>query len=436
MGLVGGLLSVLMFVPERSADAAVLQVGAGRKYVAIDKAYEAATIGDVILVHPRPGNVPYREVALLVKKRRITFRAAINGNRRVRLSGAGYDYSGRGPVPRAIFQFGRGADGCVVEGFELFEAHNSTHNAAGVRINQANDITIRNCDIHDNDMGVMSNGDGTQQAAVNQHIENCIIHRNGSSRDPGQNHNLYLGGTSVVISGCQIHHAVTGHNVKSRAHQTRIEYSFIHDSSNREIDLVDSADTAVEQSNAVLIGNVIVKDPRCKGNREVIHFGRDGSNGHDGTLYLVHNTIVTTFISPIVALSTPKAKARLVNNIIWDGGRNLRRMTLVKVRNGADPGNLAGSHNWLSPGLGELAHTSMSPEANIIGRGNRPAFFNASRGDFRLAQLDARIVDAGLSLTDTDLPAVLRAYQHPAGTSERKAVARPDLGAFEYVPAQ
>ena len=37
-------------------------------------------------------------------------------------------------------------------------AHNASHNGAGVRINQANDILVTHCEIHDNDMGVMSNG--------------------------------------------------------------------------------------------------------------------------------------------------------------------------------------------------------------------------------------------------------------------------------------
>ena len=150
----------------------------------------------------------------------------------------------------------------------------------------------------------------------------------------------------------------------------------------------------------------------------------------------MHNTIVTSFSSPIVSLSTSKAKAQLVNNIIWDAGRNLPRMTLVKVRNGAEPGNLTGSHNWLSPGLAQLAHTSMSPAANIISKNNRPSFCDASKRDFRLRQPDPDIVDKGLPIADLIVPSASRTYNHPAGTCERKMVARPDLGAFEYVPTR
>ena len=229
----------------------------------------------------------------------------------VAISGQGFDYSGAGSTPRAIFQFNPGADNCTLEGFELSGAHNSSHNGAGVRINQANHVAIRNCSIHDNDMGIMSNGDGSLATAVDQRIEECRIYRNGDPTEPGYNHNLYLGGTSVTLRFCEIHHSLTGHNVKSRAHHTRVEYCYVHHSANREFDLVDAAETARPQSDAVLLGNIIVKDPKCSGNRAVIHFGQDGGKGHNGTLYLAFNTIVTPFISPVVELSAAGAKARL-----------------------------------------------------------------------------------------------------------------------------
>ena len=67
----------------------------------------------------------------------------------------------------------------------------------------------------------------------------AFIEKNGDLKEPGQNHNLYLGGTSVTVRGCEIASSLTGHNLKSRAHQNWIEYNFIHDSANRELDLVD-----------------------------------------------------------------------------------------------------------------------------------------------------------------------------------------------------
>ena len=133
----------------------------------------------------------------------------------------------RAACPRAIIQFNKGADGCVLEGFELSGAHNESFNGAGVRINQANDVTIRDCAIHDNDMGIMSNGDGTDATGKNQLIESCLIYSNGNAKHSGYNHNLYLGGTSVRIVACEIHSSLTGHNLKSRAHLTIVLNCYI-----------------------------------------------------------------------------------------------------------------------------------------------------------------------------------------------------------------
>ena len=217
-------------------------VGAGHPYARIEDALADAQGGDEIVVHRREQNEPYRQVALAIDLPRIVIRSAEPDGPPIPLSGAGFDYSGRGAVPRAIVQFNRGADGGVLQGFELFAAHNESFNGAGVRINQANNVTIRRCVIRDNDMGIMSNGDGSLTTAVDQQIEACLIHGNGNAAHPGYNHNLYLGGTSVLVRGCEIHSSLTGHNLKSRARRTVVVGCYVHDSANREFDLVDHAD--------------------------------------------------------------------------------------------------------------------------------------------------------------------------------------------------
>ena len=54
-----------------------------------------------------------------------------------------------------------------------------------MRINQANHVAVRKCSIHNNDMGIMSNGDGSLAMAVDQRIEECRIYRNGDPAEPG-----------------------------------------------------------------------------------------------------------------------------------------------------------------------------------------------------------------------------------------------------------
>ena len=137
---------------------------------------------------------------------------------RVRIDAAGFHYTGAGEVPRAIDQFNPGADGGTLEGFELFGARNDSYNGAGARVNQASRVTVRDCEIHHNDMGIMPNGDAARGSCALLRIESCLIHHNGSDKHPGYNHNLYLGGTSVILRACEVHSRTTGHNVKSRAH--------------------------------------------------------------------------------------------------------------------------------------------------------------------------------------------------------------------------
>ncbi len=327
---------LLLIACKRDAAGDTLEVGTGKEFARMEDANAVAKAGDLILVYPREDGKPYEQTAVMIRQPGLTFRAvpAAEGDW-VRVSGTGFEYSGRGQTPRAIFQFNRGSDGGVLEGFELSGAHNASHNGAGVRINQANRVTIRRCRIHHNDMGIMSNGDGTPAAGVNQLIERCRVHHNGALEDPGYNHNFYLGGTDVTLRFCEIYASLTGHNVKSRAHQTWVEYCYVHDSANREFDLVDAVDTARPDSDAVIMGCVIAKAPECAGNRGVVHFGQDGGGEHDGGLYLVHNSIIQPFISPLVTLSSRSARAQIVGNVVSDGGARQYNQRIVGTSGGA-----------------------------------------------------------------------------------------------------
>jgi len=380
---------LVLLLAVASAHARTLDVGPGHAYQSIAAAYAKAEKGDVIKVYPLPNNAAYEKVAVWVTKPDITFQGVTDkSGERIKISGKGFEYSGSAPTPRAIFQFDGGADGCVLDGFELFLAHNNSHNGAGVRIDQANNITIRNCEVHNNDMGAMSNG--TIGSAINQLFENCVFHHNGDPGEAGLNHNFYLGGTSVILRGCEIHSPITGHNFKSRAHYNWIEFCYIHDSKNRELDLVDSAETAAPDSHSVLLGNVIVKDPACD-NHVVMNFGQDGGKAHDGTLFLAHNTIIGTSKSLLVDLSASKAGVRMVGNVIDGGG------TLIKARDGADLRDFTAEDNWVnaafsSPGLGK---------DNVIGK-QKIEF--ASHTDFHIKHPPHGIAGGGSDEDNWNLP--------------------------------
>ena len=402
-----------------------LGVGPQQAFANIPEALAKAQPGDVIAVHPLPDGAPYTQVALNITKPRLTLKA-VGG--RVVLSGKGGDQSGRGAAARAIVQFSRGAEGGVLEGFELTGAHNSSHNGAGVRINQANDVTIRDCIIHHNDMGIMSNGDGTPQAGVNQRIENCLIHSNGDATEPGYNHNLYLGGTSVTLQGCEVHSSLTGHNVKSRAHRTQIFACYIHDSANREFDLVDAqGDTTAPGSDAVLAGNLIVKARNCSGNRGVLHFGQDGGKERDGTLYLVHNTIVTPFLSPVVTLSSGKARAQFFNNIFWGGDARQKGQQLFAAKKSDAIGGVA---NLLDSGF---VNSGGAPFAIFTQAFVSMWFKNPAKNDFRLRMPCAMAQPLPPEIARV-IGETLRQYRAPQNSAPRPVTTPPDLGAFAFEP--
>jgi len=436
------VIGLLLWSVAASTAAATLEVGPNKTFARVEEAVAAAAPGDTIEVFPLPDGEPYTAVGVLVDKPGLTIRAAGGPDTaRVTLSGAGFEHSGRGRTPRAIVQFDPGADGGVLDGFELTGASNRTDNGAGVRINQANHVVIRNCDIHHNDMGIMSNGNGTPSTAAGQVIEHSAIHNNGDDRLSGFNHNLYLGGTSVTLRFCDVHQARTGHNIKSRAHFIRVEYCYVHGSANREFDLVDSADTARPGSDAILIGNIIVKAPQHSGNRGVIHFGQDGGGERNGTLYLIHNTVVTPFISPVVDLSSRNARAELIGNIIDDGGELRRNQVLgAGSRGQATPSAITGTNNWLAPGFANrLAQTGMGAADNTIAEESRRLYLAPEQHDFRLREPWHDIVGAGRALRSIQLPATPEGgtaqpdlrwqYLHPLRKQPRPFADPPDLGA-------
>jgi hypothetical protein len=157
-----------------------------------------------------------------------------------------------------------------------------------------------------------------------------------------------LGGTSVTVQFCTIEDSLTGHNLKSRAHFTLVEHCLVSGAANREFDLVDSWDTRRPNSNAVLVGNVIIKMPgRHGGNHAVINFGQENGR-HNGTIYVINNTIQTSYLTTI-ELSSPDASARFVNNLVEDLDQPHPR--LADVSNGASLKSVLGAYNVLSPGF-------------------------------------------------------------------------------------
>ncbi len=398
------------------------EVGSGKRFARIEEAVAVAKPGDRIRVYPLEGDAAYEKTAVLVRTPHLDL-VGMNGanGRKPRLSGDGYDYSGAGSTPRAIVQFQPEAVGAQLENFVLTGAHNQTHNGAGVRINGANDVMVAQCEITGCDMGVMSSGNARARTGANLLIAGCRIHRNGSDKDPGQNHNLYLGGWSVSVVGCHISHSLTGHNLKSRAHFNYVEGCYIHDAANREVDLVDGAETEEENSHSVLVGCVIAKQQgEMRGNRGVVHFGQDGGKNHRGTLYCVHCTVVSPYQAPLFDLSAPGTGLYLANNLFVErpspatGDAQVRQQNrqLIGLRNGANPDQVSGVGNNATSGL-KSPPSELRVAVVVAKREEAIRFVQPQNGDFRLVALPDRLERATALWDELRFPDVKNQHLQP-----------------------
>src|SRR3954469_23437554 len=136
----------------------------------------------------------------------------------------------------------------TIEGMEFSGASVPDANGAGIRLEGAG-LTVRNCYLHDNENGILT-GRGPNSDVVIEHSE---FARNGVG--DRYTHNLYIGHVrSFVLRYSYIHHAIVGHNVKSRAARNDIRC-------NRIMDEKDGRSSyAIDLPNgglALVVGNLI-----------------------------------------------------------------------------------------------------------------------------------------------------------------------------------
>lgn len=267
-----------------SALGATYSVGTGKTYATLS-ALPSLAPGDLVEVSAGTYPEVRRWTASGTAAAPITIRGL--GSPPPLFDATGLTVDGSLPNPRAVFQV-EGAH-VVLENFELVNARNGD-NGAGVRVTgaAADGVVLRGLKIHDCDMGIMSDG------ADHLLVDASEVYENGTASYSGYSHNLYLGGQGTTVQFSYIHDSLFGQNVKSRGHFTALLYNFIADSEDGEVGLVDEAETATPDSNAVMIGNVVVAKPRNSGfnTGRFIWFGQDLGGAHTGTLYVFNNTFV------------------------------------------------------------------------------------------------------------------------------------------------
>jgi hypothetical protein len=213
-----------------------------------------------------------------------------------------------------------------VEGFEFYGAAIDSadgDNGAGIRVG-GNGLTCRRCYFHDNQEGILTGNDTTNN---NIWIEACEFDHNGVENGgaAGFEHNIYIGLCSTcTIKFCSFTRSIVGHELKCRANESYILYNYIADGPTGD----GSLSIDIPQGGlAFVIGNSIEKGPMTA-NSTVIGYGEEGFKNPDTDFYFINNTIVTdrnptTFFEIAAGTKT----ALIANNIIAGTGHPIAGFT-------------------------------------------------------------------------------------------------------------
>lgn len=187
---------------------------------------------------------------------------------------------GKSAQAKAIWVVG-GAN-VTIDSIEFHDAKVADRNGAGIRI-EGTSLTVLNSGFFDNEDGMLGGAGATIL------IDRSEFARNGFG--DGFSHNLYVGAAeSLVVTSSWFHEAKVGHQLKSRARQTRIENSYFMDGP------TGTSSYLVEFPNGgavTLRGNLLQKGPMAQ-NATAVSFGAEGLTWPTNTLSLTHDTIVMT----------------------------------------------------------------------------------------------------------------------------------------------
>ena len=362
---------------RESAQPTVFRVGAKRELKRPSAAAEIARDGDVIEIDAGI----YEGDAAVWRQHRLTIRG-VGGRAHLRADGAQAEDKGIWVV--------KGND-TTIESVEFSEAKVEGENGAGIRLEGAG-LTVRDCFFHDNENGILT-GANAESDIVVEHSE---FANNGFG--DGQSHNLYIGRVrSFTLRFSYVHHALVGHNVKSRARRNTVTYNRIMDENDGR------SSYAVEFPNgglAFVIGNIIQKGPETE-NSTAVSYGAEGLQHPLNELYFINNTVANDRPAGglFLFVKTGTDAARIVNNVFTGRGEMLS-------------------------GPGEARNNVVAAKSAFVA----PAAF-----DYRLkagAAAIGRAIDPG-SAHGFDLRPVAE-YAHKAQKRARGSSGKLDAGALEY----
>jgi hypothetical protein len=299
-----------------------------------------------------------------------------------------------------------------IVGIEFSGARASDANGAGIR-HEGGDLVVAGCFFHDNEDGILI-GDRSAADVVIEHSE---FARNGAG--DGQSHNVYIGRVaSFTFRFNYSHHAVVGHNLKSRALRNLIGYNVLADlqdgHSSYLIDLPDAG-------SSLIIGNVLQHGPHTE-NSTLIAYGAEAKRnpGHD--LYVVNNTLASIDRTALFVVNKTSQPALVANNLFYGPGEPIAGPAEAK----------ANQHHLDREGL-QLFKAVMKDPGSLPGAlAPRQVFRDPKSLDFHLVP-GSPAIDAGLALDTANGFDLVPRFEvvHPLRAVPRRQIGPIDLGAFE-----
>lgn len=390
--------------------AMVLKVGPGQKYDVPSKAAKVARDGDTVEI---AAGVYVGDVAEW-NADNLTIRG-VGG--RAHMNAKGKSLGGKATWVIV-------GDNAVVENIEFSNSRVRDRNGAGIRL-EGRSLTVRNSYFHDNQMGILTgrNPDSDILIEGSEFARNFVDYKKTGSLG----HNIYIGRVrSFTLRNSYAHSGAWGHNVKSRAAETRLLYNRIVDGSD------GSASYQVDIANggrAWLVGNVIQQGKNAE-NWALVSFGAEARAASD-QLAMVNNTVINERGSGIFLQNRSPGMATLINNILAGTGTpvkgpaTLRNNLIVKSVSAGIVGSLIGSGR-AGKASGELVGNFTARSAGFVDPGNM---------DFRLTENSpARNIGVEPGLVNGWPSRPSAQYQHARRQVPRPNDGKIDIGAFEFAP--
>jgi parallel beta-helix repeat protein/predicted outer membrane repeat protein len=419
---------------------ATYQVGPTRLFHTLQEVAGLLNPGDVVEVdgdYTYPGGVAFSRPGTGTEK--ITIRGIRINGRRPLISGGVNTVAFFTPWP---YTGPEGAHHYVFEGFEITGATNR-----GI-FHQAQDLTIRDCLIHDfPGMGIL----GADQGSGSLLVEYTEVY--GCGYDGGI-HQIYVATDEVNNPGsvfrmqhCYIHDANGGNNIKSRAERNEIYYNWIEGAFYHELELIGpewdacGGDQELAREDSDVVGNVLIKKQTAAGNDpnfSVVRIGGDGTGESFGRYRFLNNTIICGTGS-VFRMYDALESVEIQNNVFYNPTGNVLFKRTMEANWVTGQEVISGANNWTKTGTGELP---VQLSGTILG--DNPGFVYFAGENF-FPSANSALINAGVLPTvslpgfefPNPLPQPLKlppngAIESVYAADNRITIGNIDIGAFEF----